>query len=81
VCNHCRRSYTGGGRKNAKRWFGFVVRKTDTHLILRKCDTGKQAIKAGEKWAKDHKPEPSEVDLAIARVNSEGAIVAPPSVN
>ena len=79
--------YSGRGRKSPTRWYGFVVRvipATDdspAYLVLHECVTGKSAAKEGAAWAKTHRPEPDAVDVGIARVNAEGAIVAPPSVN
>lgn len=64
--------YTGSGRKNPERWYGYVVRVEPTYLVLRQCKTGKEAIKSGEKI----RPEKTAVDTAIDMNNSEGGIVS-----
>ena len=48
--------YSGKGRKNATRWYGFVVAVSATAILLRESATGKAAIKAGEEFAKTHTP-------------------------
>ncbi len=63
--------YSGRGRKSPTRWYGVVTRITDSHLIVKHYATSAQAIVG----AKNMTPATSEVDTAIARVNSEGAIV------
>lgn len=76
--------YSGGGRKNPTRWYGFFVRTIDSepaYLVLRQCNTGTAAVKAGAAYAKEHRPQPGPVDEAIARVNSEGGIIPPASDN
>ena len=75
--------YSGRGRKNSKRWYGFVVVHTPEYLLVRESNTGKAACKEGAKWAKDHPVKTVVDDIAegIARINSEGAIVYPPSLN
>lgn len=67
--------YTGGGRKNASRWYGYVVRVEPTYLVLCECSTGKAAYKAGLKFVGARKPDTSVAE-AIERVNGEGAIVS-----
>lgn len=66
--------YSGGGSKNAKRWFGVVVRIDAERVIIRKYATGKAACKAGEAFRKTVKPD-AALAAAIGRVNGEGAIV------
>jgi hypothetical protein len=73
--------YTGGGRKNARRWYGYVTRVEPGMVALVQCAGGKTAIKAGRKFAETHQPVPAEIDAALARVNGEGAIVPAPSDN
>jgi hypothetical protein len=49
--------YTGSGKPDRKRWYGFVVRivpETDDTLavvVLQKCANGKAAIKGGKALA------------------------------
>lgn len=45
--------YTGSGRKNSERWYGFVVAQNAEGLLLRKCDGGKEAHYAGIEFAKE----------------------------
>lgn len=73
--------YSGGGRKNATRWYGYVTRRLTyrpgteeyrEYLALVKCDNGKAAVKAAAKV-----PPPPPV-----RTDSEGATVPEsPEVN
>ncbi len=79
--------YSGGGSKNAKRWYGFYIRKftamnvaateEKTWVVLRECKTGKAAVKAGAAYRAEHGPEEVEdlVEAGLARVNGEGRIV------
>jgi hypothetical protein len=86
--------YSGSGRKSPTRWYGFVVKIVHAtrlfsegeadYLVLRECGTGKGACKAGAKFAAENPGpirQPDEIDAAIVRVNGEGTIVSPPSVN
>jgi hypothetical protein len=80
--------YSGRGRKNSKRWYGYVVDlrayrpaidEDGQYLVVVECDSGKAACKEGAKWAKDHPSmnDPANaIDAAIAHVNGEGRIVA-----
>ncbi len=51
--------YTGSGRKDPDRWYGYVVRIAPplapngerSYLILHECSTGKAAVKEGAKFA------------------------------
>jgi hypothetical protein len=63
--------YSGRGRRSPTRWYGYVVRVAEARIVVHEEKTGKSAIKAGREYA--------AVEAAIARVNSEGAIV--PSQN
>jgi len=72
--------YSGGGRKSPTRWYGFVLRILDESVILRKCDGGKDAVKAGKAFAAAQVPD-AQIEEAVLRVNAEGGIVAMPSDN
>jgi hypothetical protein len=73
--------YSGRGRKNARRWYGYVTRVEPGMVVLVQRAGGKTAIKAGQKFAETHQPVPTEIDAALARVNGEGAIISAPSQN
>jgi hypothetical protein len=75
--------YSGSGRKNADRWYGFVVASTAEWLLLRKIGGGKTAYKEGQKWAGTHGTPPVAdlVESGLTRINGEGGIVSAPSVN
>lgn len=45
--------YSGRGKKNSKRWYGYVVRVDTERLILHKVAGGKTAIKEGQKFAQE----------------------------
>ena len=65
--------YSGSGRKSPTRWYGIVIRKTNTMLVVKQTTTGKAACKAA---AKIKPPDVADqVEAGIARINSEGAIV------
>jgi len=66
--------YSGGGRKNPTRYYGFIVAIAGDALVLREAATGKAACKA----AKAFQPLPAEdaVAAGLARINGEGSIVA-----
>lgn len=76
--------YSGGGRKNPKRWYGCVVRRAvyrpgteeqAEYLVVVQHGTGKEAIKAAEKVpAQPVKTDAeggimSELDVALSRLN------------
>lgn len=73
--------YSGGGRKNAKRWYGFFVKiipateDRPAYMVFREAGTGKAAIKAGEKFAKAKPDVTDEIAKGFARINSEGTII------
>jgi hypothetical protein len=39
--------YTGSGRPDRHRWYGFVVRIKEDHLVLRRCKTAAEAFRQG----------------------------------
>lgn len=43
--------YSGSGRKQTERWYGFVVAVAEDAILLRPCATGKAACKAGAEAA------------------------------
>ena len=51
--------YSGRGSKSAKRWYGYFVRMAEhdgkRYAILHECETGKEAVKAGQKFAATQK--------------------------
>jgi hypothetical protein len=61
--------YSGGGRRRPERWYGYVVRLTDSLLVLHRCDTGKAAIKEGAAFAAAAPDPDPDVSAAIRRVN------------
>ena len=72
--------YSGRGRKNPHRWYGFIVGLTPTYLLLRAASTGKAACKAATEYratlpVTQASTVEDQIDAGIARVNGEGAIV------
>jgi hypothetical protein len=39
--------FTGSGRRDRQRWYGFVLRIKPEHLVLRKCKTAAEAFRQG----------------------------------
>lgn len=69
--------YSGRGRKNPTRWYGYVLRVEDDALIVHRCASGKTAVKEGAAYARRQGPAAaSPVDAAIVWVNGEGVIEA-----
>lgn len=61
--------YTGGGRKNSNRWYGYVVRQVlgengTGYVVLHECGTGKAAYKEGQKHAAQAAKEEAKAQAA-----------------
>lgn len=74
--------YSGGGRKNARRWHGFFLKtiaatdERSAYAVFREESDGKSAVKAGEKFAAENgRTDATEaVAAGFARINNEGGI-------